>query len=163
MRKALFLDLDHTLICPKSGNTFPRDKDDWEFMPNVLWRLWYMLTGKPDALIVVVTNQGGVAAGHQTREDVESRMLAICTQLRNHTGAEVHSYVSYEYDDFRKPLPGMAHKAAADLAIDLTDSIMVGDMLSDAEFAANAGIGTFIWAEDYFKAGPPIAKAFVPG
>lgn len=150
MKKALFLDLDHTIIRPKSGDTFPRDKDDWEIIPGVLSRLFYMLHGKDD-VVVVVTNQGGVAAGHQTKEDVEGRMLSICTVLRNHTKAEVHSFVAYAYDYDRKPAPGMAYKAALALQLDLAASTMVGDMQSDLDFAVKAGIGSFIWAEDYFR------------
>jgi histidinol phosphatase-like enzyme len=33
---ALFFDLDHTLIKPKSDKIFPKDKDDWEFILDVL-------------------------------------------------------------------------------------------------------------------------------
>jgi histidinol phosphatase-like enzyme len=30
-------------------------------------------------------------------------------------------------------------------------SIMVGDMETDRQFAQRAGIGTFIWADDFFQ------------
>lgn len=161
MKKALFLDLDHTLIRPKSGDTFPRDKDDWEFIPDVIDRLWRKVAGITGWPIIVVTNQAGVAAGFQTKEDVESRLLSICTVLRNHTRAEVHAYVAYAYDYDRKPLPGMAYKAALDLGLDLRGSIMVGDMDSDKEFAENAGIGTFAWAHEYFVAPASRARPFM--
>ena len=159
MKTALFFDLDHTLIHPKSGDTFPRDKDDWEFMPGVLDRLWQRLGGRQGSVIVVVTNQGGVAHGHQTKEDIEGRVLAICTQLRNHTRAQVHCCIAYAYDYDRKPSPGMAYKAALELELDLAGSTMVGDMATDEEFAKAAGIGTFIWASEYFKPAP--AKPYV--
>jgi len=161
MKKALFLDLDHTLIHPKSGDTFPRDKDDWEFIPDVIDRLYRKVQGITGWPIIIVTNQGGVAAGFQTKEDVESRLLSIVTVLRNHTRAEVHTCVAYDYDYKRKPLPGMAYEVALRLQPDLKGSVMVGDMDSDKEFADNAGIGTFIWAKDYFAAPARAPKPFM--
>ncbi|HEX2036916.1 MAG TPA: HAD hydrolase-like protein, partial [Chloroflexota bacterium] len=51
----------------------------------------------------------------------------------------------------RKPAPGMAFEARDQLRLDLGASIMVGDMETDRQFAQRAGIGTFIWADDFFQ------------
>jgi histidinol-phosphate phosphatase family protein len=164
MKKDLFVDLDHTLIRPKSGQTFPQSADDWEFMPNVLETL-YFWHGRnilePQAL-VIVTNQGGVAAGFQTKADVEVRLADIVHELRaSLRGGEddIRVYVSYDNDYQRKPMPGLAFRAALDMGLDLPNSWMVGDMQSDFEFSRNAGLKGFSWAETFFnwKAAPTLA------
>ncbi|SDY98037.1 HAD-IIIA family hydrolase [Hymenobacter psychrophilus] len=145
---ALFLDLDHTLIRPKSGETFPKDADDWEFMPKMLNALWYDIhhTFRP---IVIVTNQGGVTAGFHTIEEIEAKLAkvkaALVTHLRGNFDykypTEVYHYCAYNYDFMRKPMPGMAYQAAIDLNLDLSKSTMIGDMDSDEQFAKAVGMG----------------------
>ena len=153
MKKALFLDLDHTLIAPRSGNTFPQDTDDWQFMRNVLSHLSSWVYNNPDSPIVLVTNQGGVAAGFQTKESIENRLTDVIKAIKNSMSTyhvEIHPYVSYQNDGDRKPLPGMAHKAAVALGLDLSKCLMVGDMASDQGFAQHAGM-PFEWAETFFN------------
>lgn len=156
MKKALFLDLDHTLIAPRSGNTFPQDVNDWQFMRNVLSLLGYRAArnhwDKTPELFVIVTNQGGVAAGFQTKEEVETRIADVVAAMKNSFGREMEIpvYISYENNASRKPLPGLAIDAAAEHGIDLSASLMVGDMASDHAFAVNAGMG-FEWAADFFN------------
>lgn len=154
MNKAIFFDLDHTLIRPRSGDTFPRDISDWEWIPGVLNRLYHLLAKEPQP-VIIVTNQGGVVAGFQTKEDIEKKLRNIrfaFQELVKHP--HVHTYVAYTYDYHRKPSPGMAYQAALEHELDLAGSVMVGDMESDKEFAKNAGIGAFCWAADYFNWGP---------
>lgn len=149
MKPALFLDLDHTLIRPKSGATFPKDAEDWEFMPKMLNNLWYDLHSNPRP-VVIVTNQGGVLAGFHTHREIEAKLKTIKQQMvafleggkngMRKYPTEVYHYCSYAYDYHRKPLPGMAYQAAIDLGLDLSKSLMIGDMESDEQFAKNAGM-----------------------
>lgn len=159
MKRALFLDLDHTLISPRSGDTFPQDVNDWQFMRNVLSllgsRLYESSRNNEPELFIIVTNQGGVAAGFQAKEEVEQRLADIVAAMRNSFGSyargmELPVYISYANDGDRKPQPGMAHKAAAEHGLDLSQCLMVGDMASDQLFATNAGM-QFAWAADFFN------------
>ena len=50
----------------------------------------------------------------------------------------------------RKPRPGMAYEARDRLGLDLSASLMVGDMEVDRLFAENAGIPVFYWAHEFF-------------
>jgi len=155
LRSALFLDLDHTLIRPKSGETFPKDADDWEFMPKMLNALWYDIhhTERP---IVIVTNQGGVQAGYHTQEEIEAKLTKVeaelVTFLRGNFEykypVEVYSYAAYADNYYRKPLPGMAYQAACEIGLDLSKSHMIGDMESDRQFAKNAGM-SFQYVDSY--------------
>ena len=101
-------------------------------------------------LLILITNQSGVARGMLTEEDLAgihrrlSEMLSAegadldgayyCPHL---PGAEVG-----EYDlecACRKPKPGMIHKAAEEHGIDLAASVMFGDSERDVEAGKVAG------------------------
>lgn len=153
MNKALFLDLDHTLIKPKSGNTFPKDKNDWELAyTNVIPRIHsYYAKGYR---IIIVTNQGGVEANFISLQDLQEKLDDVKHTLENPKAGT--DYIHYYYcpsmrDYYRKPSPGMAYQAAIDHALNLRECVMVGDRDSDREFAGNANIGKFFSAEEFFK------------
>jgi D-glycero-D-manno-heptose 1,7-bisphosphate phosphatase len=99
---------------------------------------------------VVVTNQAGIARGYFT----EAILQAVNDELRAqlaHAGARLDGlYVCPHHPtegepplrmacDCRKPKPGLLRKAAADLDLDLTQSVMVGDKPSDLEVAPPVG------------------------
>lgn len=151
MNKALFIDLDHTIIKPKSGEKFPIDIEDWELIKGVKDVINNFMIG--GFKVIIVSNQGGISLGYSTEEDFIFKVGEICAALEQDImGAE--NSISYYYCTKmagydRKPNPGMAYDAAVEYELDLSNSIMVGDMASDKEFAMNSGIGTFIWADDF--------------
>jgi len=93
-------------------------------------------------LLIVVTNQAGVAKGYYTEDDV----VALHEWMREqfllqgititafyyspyHNDGTVEKYV--RNSDCRKPNPGMVLRAAGDYDIDIARSLMVGDKESD--------------------------------
>ena len=149
---AVFLDRDNTLI-QNDGDL--GDPDAVE-----------LITGVPLAIaslcglgyrVVVVTNQGGVARGAYTEEDVEAvheRISALVQDRAN--GARIDAFYAcpfhpegtvkaYARDhENRKPRPGMLLQAAEDLDLDLSASWMVGDQMRDVEAGAAAGCRTIL-------------------
>ncbi|MBO5765301.1 MAG: HAD family hydrolase [Lentisphaeria bacterium] len=96
-------------------------------------------------LVVVVTNQSGVARGKFTMKEVEAVHQKI-SELLARDGEKIDAfYICPHHPDFdgacdcRKPAPGLLLKAAKDLDIDIASSIMVGDKLSDVRCGENAG------------------------
>jgi D-glycero-D-manno-heptose 1,7-bisphosphate phosphatase len=99
---------------------------------------------------VVVTNQAGIARGYFSIEVLEAVNRALLAQLEA-AGAKVNGvYVCthhpsagappYRADcDCRKPKPGLLLRAAADLALDLAASVVVGDKASDVATAPRVG------------------------
>lgn len=101
-------------------------------------------------LAVVVSNQAGVAHGIFREEDAEIFNEAMRKELEeekaridaiyfcpHHPEAKVPAYRMH--CECRKPEPGMLLRAARDLCINLSDSIMIGDKLSDIEAGLRAG------------------------
>ena len=112
------------------------------------------------ALVVVVTNQSGVARGYfpeSLLHDVHDRMKRELAQAGAHLDAVYYCpHDKSENCDCRKPSPGMLHRAAQELGLDLKRSFVVGDRYGDIELAFNAGakaifvktgygLGDFTW------------------
>jgi D-glycero-D-manno-heptose 1,7-bisphosphate phosphatase len=91
---------------------------------------------------VVVTNQAGIARGYFS-EDVLHEVNAALTAALRREGARLDGlYVCTHHPtegeppfraacECRKPRPGLLHRAAAELGLDLARSTMVGDKPSD--------------------------------
>jgi len=153
--KALFLDMDSTLIKTKSKEKYPINIDDWIFIDGALKTAGDFI--KNGYLPIIVTNQGGISDGYITKDEVDTKINNVIRTAENNLKLKHGTFKYYfaetnDKDDImRKPNPGMAIAANLDHKIDLANSIMVGDMSSDEGFAKNAGIGTFYWASDFAK------------
>jgi D-glycero-D-manno-heptose 1,7-bisphosphate phosphatase len=160
MRPAVFLDRDNTLI---------RNDGDLGDPEGVV-----LMQGAASAIaslrglgyqIVVVTNQGGVARGRYTEEDVHAvhdRIAERMIQQANGATIDAFYYCPYHPEGTvekykrehpsRKPSPGMLLQAAADLKLDLSTSWMIGDALRDIAAGRAAGTRTILLRDG--SAGP---------
>jgi D-glycero-D-manno-heptose 1,7-bisphosphate phosphatase len=119
-----------------------------------------LLTGVPAAmrrlrqagfLLIVVTNQSGIARGLYTEADY-ARLTQHLRHLLAEQGVELDaiyhcphlpdaSVAAYRRDcDCRKPQPGMLLRGIAEFGIDPQRSILVGDKPSDIEAGRAAGV-----------------------
>lgn len=157
--KILFMDLDHTLIYPKSGNTFPTDINDWAIIEGVPFAI--AKYAKDGYRPIIVSNQGGIKLGHSTEKETHEKFRAVIQEICRIGGMEPSLFryffctTNNKENHFRKPNPGMADAAASmiDGEIDWENCIMVGDMDTDEGFAKNADIGIFIWANEFAELG----------
>jgi D-glycero-D-manno-heptose 1,7-bisphosphate phosphatase len=149
-RKALFLDRDG-VINVDTGHLFRRES--FEFLPGIfeLCRAAQSL----GYLLVVVTNQAGIARGYYSESDFNSltdwmmdrfaEQNVRITRLYYCPYHPVFGVGRYKQDSpDRKPNPGMLLRAQADLDLDLGSSILIGDKLSDIQAGSAAGVGTQI-------------------
>jgi D-glycero-D-manno-heptose 1,7-bisphosphate phosphatase len=110
--------------------------------------------------VVVVTNQSGVARGLFSLDSVGLVHDSLAAMLAEH-GARIDSFqfcphhpeaevAEFRQDcDCRKPKPGMLHRAARELGLDLAASWMIGDRVSDLEAGAAAGCRTVLVRTGY--------------
>ena len=101
--------------------------------------------------LAVVTNQSGIARGLYTQADFDALMVWMRAEfLAQQAPLDAvyccpyhpeHGVGPYkrEHED-RKPGPGMLLRAARDLDLDLTQSVLVGDRCSDIAAARAAGL-----------------------
>lgn len=145
---AIFIDRDNTLI---EDPGYISDPAAVKLLPGVDLALKSLK--QAGYLLVVVTNQSGVARGLLSEESLE----AIHAELRRQLGEKgVHldmvCYCPYHPEgtiekyavdsELRKPKPGMLLKAAGQLEIDLAQSWMIGDSTRDVEAGQRAGCRT---------------------
>lgn len=150
MKKAIFLDKDGTLIPDIPYNA---DPSLISISDNALEGLRMLKEKK--FLLIVVTNQSGVAKGYfdegQLRtvfDKLESILLKENISIAgfyycpHHPGGSVKKYAIE--CACMKPMPGLILKAARELEIDLNDSWVIGDILNDVEAGARAGCRTVL-------------------
>ena len=94
--------------------------------------------------VVVVTNQAGIGRGYYDVAAYESVNRAMSEGLRTDQAAIDAWYFCPHAPDSgclcRKPQPGMILQAIADLGLDASKSILVGDKISDLEAATAAHV-----------------------
>jgi D-glycero-D-manno-heptose 1,7-bisphosphate phosphatase len=144
MRRAVFLDRDGTLIEEKNYIARP---DQVRLLPGTIEAL--SLLSRAGFACVVVTNQSGIGRGLFTEADLQ----AIHDEMNRQLGAagimldglyhcpiapQISDKTIIEHPD-RKPGPGMLLRAAQELNLDLANSWMVGDSISDILAGRNAG------------------------
>lgn len=113
------------------------------------------LTALKDAgyLLIIVTNQSGIARGYFTNEDLEkvnSRMVGLFKENGVvFDGIYVCPHKDEDRCTCRKPLPGLIFKAAKEHDIDVTMSFLVGNSKSDiyAGFAAGCRLNFLLGGE----------------
>jgi len=150
MRKAIFLDKDGTLIEDVPYNW---DASLIRLMPGVGKGLRRLQAA--GYALIVVSNQPGVAHGFFSIEalgHVETTLRALLAEENiqldgfyycpHHPDGRIAAYATA--CDCRKPLPGLLVQAAADYAIELRASWMIGDILHDVEAGRRAGCHTIL-------------------
>jgi D-glycero-D-manno-heptose 1,7-bisphosphate phosphatase len=154
MRSAVFLDRDGTINIEKDYLYLAKD---FEFIPGAVDAIH--LLNKAGVMVIVVTNQSGVARGYYTEEDVENLHRHIAGELERF-GAYIDAWLycphhpsgrgSYALPcNCRKPLPGMLLEAAHRYDIDLENSTMIGDKRADIEAGLAAGCHTVLVRTGY--------------
>ena len=144
-RPALFLDRDGVIVEEVHYLTHP---SQLSLIPGSAEPI--ALLNRNRVLVVVVTNQAGVARGLYSRSRIGEIHSRLDSLLAEH-GAHIDRYYYCPHHptkglhpyrtacECRKPRPGMLLRAAAELHLDLSRSYMVGDRMSDLEAGSNAG------------------------
>lgn len=136
----LFLDRDGVINIDKEGS-YIFTPDEFVFMEGAP-ALFKKLTDK-FGRIIVITNQRGVGRQLMTEETLQAIHQKMTTAIEAVGGKINGIYYATSIqnnDPDRKPNAGMAVKAKSDFPqIDLSKTIMVGNNLSDMQFARNAG------------------------
>ena len=134
----LILDRDGTLI---KDTGYLSDPDQIEFETGAIEGIRAMVaTG---AVPVIVTNQSGVGRGYFSQSDVDAVHERL-SQLLSDKGVEIAGYYSCphhpdEHCPCRKPGTLLGLQAATTRRLPLDTAIVVGDKISDMDFASRLG------------------------
>lgn len=162
MNKALFLDRDGVI---NEDCHYPYKPEQIVFKDGIFDLC--LFAAQKGYLIVVVTNQAGVAKGRFTEEDVRSLHKWMGEQFKK-KGIRIASFYfcpfhvdavhdRYRVDsEYRKPAPGMILQAVKEHDIDLAKSVMVGDKESDR--IAVEGLKSLVLKSRYVQTGYDITS-----
>ena len=139
MQRAVFLDRDGTLIVEKNYLCKPEDVELFPGAGVALKRL-------QDAgfKLIMVTNQSGIGRGYFTMADAERVNERVCADFAAHGVKFEKIYIAPEGPDQpsrgRKPSAEFLFDARNEFGLDLAQSYMIGDKMSDLECGWNAGV-----------------------
>lgn len=108
-------------------------------------------------LIFVITNQAGIARKYFTEKDFEEITKYIHHYFENKGLRIEKTYHCPHHPDItgpcvcRKPQPGMLLQAQKEFDLDLENSILIGDKLSDIEAGFNAGLTHYYHIEEILE------------
>jgi D-glycero-D-manno-heptose 1,7-bisphosphate phosphatase len=150
LRRAVFLDRDGTI---NEERNYLHRVEDFAFIPGVPRAIGRL--NRAGYLVVVVTNQSGVARGYFELADVHALHAHLQQQLVEQQSRVDGFFICPHHPeegrdpwrrrcDCRKGAPGLLLRAAAALRIDLTRSFMVGDKPADIEAGRRAGCASLL-------------------
>jgi len=137
-KKAFFLDRDGTINIDKG---YLHKFEEFEFIAGIP----ELLKNIKDKgyLLIIITNQSGIARGYYETRDVEILHKKINQYLLNKYNFQIDDFYycphhAFQTDDLeskkcscRKPMPELLLKAAQEHNIEFAKSFMVGDKMSD--------------------------------
>lgn len=144
LKPAVFLDRDGTITRLDGYLTSP---SQLRLLPDAAASLAKLK--QAGFLCILITNQSAVGRGMITVDEMDAihvelnRVLAAAGGQLDaiyscHERPSLDDETIVEYPD-RKPGPGMLLRAASDMGVDLSQSWMIGDRLSDVLAGVNAG------------------------
>jgi D-glycero-D-manno-heptose 1,7-bisphosphate phosphatase len=145
--RALFLDRDGVI---NINHGYVHSVDNFEFIDGIFDMVRAAHT--KNFKIVVITNQAGIGRGFYSEQQFHQLTSWMC-KIFIKAGAPIDKvYFSpfhpteglgkYKKNDFsRKPNPGMILQAQLELGLDLNNSILIGDKVSDIQAGISAGLG----------------------
>ena len=168
MIKAAFLDRDGVVNVDKG---YVCKIEDFQFIKGIfdLCRLFQDRQYK----IVIISNQSGIARGYYSIDQLKE----LTGWMRNRfedQGVFISKFYFCPHHptkgigrlkkecDCRKPNPGMILRAQKELQLNLGESLLVGNQLSDIDAGKNAGVGReyLIGPKDKFKNDPADCDVF---
>jgi len=143
---AIFLDRDGVI---NEDHGYVSAVDDFMFIDGVIEALQKFK--EKGYLLVIITNQSGIARGYFSEDQFNTLTEWMDWSLADR-GIDLdgiyycphhaeHGIGEYKIDcDCRKPKAGMINEAVKELDIDLSQSILIGDKVSDIQAGIAAGI-----------------------
>ena len=147
-KPAVFLDRDGVI---NKDNGYVSQRDDFAFIEGTIEACIELQ--KKGYLLIVITNQSGIARGLFTEEQFNTLTEWMDWSMSDR-GVDLDGiyYCPHHSEEgqgefkvdceCRKPKPGMLMNAIEDLNIDIEASILVGDKVSDLQAGIAAGIKT---------------------
>lgn len=141
----MFLDRDG-VINENLENDYVKTWGEFKFIPKAREALKALTEAGWD--VIVISNQAGIGKGIVSAQAVERINKRMMEEIERCGGRikEIY-YCPHRPDEnceCRKPKPGMLFRAARESGIELSESYLIGDKISDIQAGAQAGCKTIL-------------------
>ncbi len=150
--RALFLDRDGVINIDKD---YVYKIEDIEFIDSIFEVCKHFQDSGYQ--IFVITNQSGIARGYYSEKDFYILTEWMLREFQKRGIIITKVYFCPHHPEYtgececRKPQPGMIIRAYKEYNLDLKNSILVGDSVSDIQAGINAGIEKLIYLKNQKK------------
>ena len=143
--KLYIFDADGTLRwITLPGRKYPLASNEWRLMPGVAERLARIPFSRGGPWLAIASNQNGVARGELSEERarllIAETLRAALGEIPEGTRIELCICAEDAGCFCRKPAPGLLLRLLDHFGVAPEEALFVGDLDSDAEAAARAGI-----------------------
>ncbi|MBR6676349.1 MAG: HAD family hydrolase [Clostridia bacterium] len=150
MNKVAFLDRDGIINKKAPEHQYITRPEDFIFLDNVPRAI--KLLNDNGYLVIIITNQRGIARGLMTMDDLTAVHHSMCERLKK-SGAHIDNIYVCPHNNgecnCRKPDIGLFLKAESDYTIDKSQSFMIGDSESDIVAGQRYGIRSILTTDLY--------------
>jgi len=139
MKKAVFLDRDG--VINKERKDYVKSVKEFQILDNISKAI--KMLKEEGFLVIVITNQSAINRGLisiETLNEIHNYLQKILKE--NNTSIDDFYFCPHRPDEncqCRKPNPGMLVKAAQEHDIDMNQSFMIGNSLTDIQAAQKSG------------------------
>ena len=150
MNKTIFFDRDGVVNYRPVGD-YVKSPSEFHFVAD--FPEYFIKIKQQGCLAIIISNQQGVGKGLMSETDLND--------IHNYMQKEVYKLTGYRFDDAfycfdlkdsgstrRKPEPGMLIEAIEKWDIDIENSYMIGDSVSDVIAGKRAGVKTIFLSSD---------------
>lgn len=140
--RAVFLDRDG-VINNDTGHYYVYKPEDFILNDGIIEGL--KILSEAGFKLIIVSNQGGVAKGIYTEEDIQKVHKKLLSELKKFSVEIDAIYYCPHHDsvsdcECRKPKPGMILNAIKEFGINPLESYLIGDSERDIVAGENAGL-----------------------
>lgn len=142
--RAIFIDRDGVICENRSDHV--KSWEEFQFLPGAISTLARLR--KTDFAIILITNQAVINRGIVMKDTVNKIHARMLREVRRAGGRidriMVCPHRNDEYCGCRKPQPGLVMQAAIRMNIDLSQSYLIGDAVSDIQAGMATGLRNFL-------------------
>ena len=159
--RCVFLDRDGVINRKPPEGAYVARWSDFHILPGVEAAIAAL--NRAGVRVIVISNQRGIALGHYTAADVDALHARLRRHLADH-GARIDAFYFCPHDkdscDCRKPKTALFEQAFRDFPdASRSNSIVIGDSLSDIDAARNLGVPSIFIQGDPATQKPGAATA----
>lgn len=143
LNKVVFVDRDGVINKKAAEHDYIKNWQEFRFLPDIAKAI--KLLNQSGFIVIIVSNQRGIARGIMTENDLKDIHQKMCCKLKRESAIITDIFVCPHNNNeckCRKPQTGLFLQAEIKYPVNKKQSFMVGDSTTDIEAGKNYGIKT---------------------